>query len=94
MLSFCSYILTYFTFFYYRNTPIITSLTNISNLIIQFSINKIVNEKPIEKPAIVERKKVKEIKRKRRKNKNPVKELKLKKETQKKVKKEKVQVKK
>ena len=52
-------------FLYYRNAPIITSLPNISNPTIQFRLTKITEEeKPIEKPAIEEKKEiVKEIKK-------------------------------
>ena len=50
-------------FLYYRNTPIITSLPNISNPTIQFQLTKIVEiEKQIEKPIVEEKKEiVKEI---------------------------------
>ena len=81
-------------FLYYRNTPIITSLPNISNPIIQFQLTKIIEvEKPIEKPAIEEKKEiVKEIKKEEIQK--PAEKIKaIKKETPKKVEKEKVQVK-
>ena len=45
-------------FLYYRNTPIITSLPNISSPTIQFRLTKITEiEKPIEKPAVEQKKK-------------------------------------
>ena len=81
-------------FLYYRNTPIITSLPNISNPTIQFQLTKITEvEKPIEKPAIEEKKEiVKEIKKEEIQK--PTEKIKaLEKETPKKVEKEKVQVK-
>jgi protein TonB len=44
-------------FLYYRNTPIITSLPNISSPTIQFRLTKITEiEKPIEKPAVEQKK--------------------------------------
>ena len=85
-------------FLYYRNTPIITSLPNISNPTIQFQLTKIVEiEKQIEKPIVEEKKEtVKEVTKEIRKEEiqKPAEKIKaIKKETQKKVEKEKVQVK-
>ena len=85
-------------FLYYRNTPIITSLPNISNPTIQFQLTKIVEvEKQIEKPIVEEKKEIlkevtKEIK-KEEIQKTTEKIKALEKETPKKVEKEKVQVK-
>jgi periplasmic protein TonB len=46
-------------FLYYRNTPIITSLPNISNPTIQFRLTKITEvEKPIEKPALEQKEEI------------------------------------